>query len=80
MSDRKFVINAEEIYQTILERVDGGYWDEDTTIAMEEFTYDDAAMGEINEIIERFDFERVLQAIEQCESDIIAEIKYNLQS
>lgn len=80
MSEMNFVINAEEIRQTILDRVDEGYWDDDVTSKNMQMFASDEGLAEqrINEIINRFDFERVHQALESCESDIIDEIKYGI--
>lgn len=80
MSEMNFVINAEELRQTILDRVDEGYWDDDITAKNMGMFASDEGLAEqrINEIINRFDFERVHQALESCESDIIDEIKYDI--
>lgn len=50
-----------------------------TSKNMQMFASDEGlAEQRINEIINRFDFERVHQALESCESDIIDEIKYDI--
>lgn len=80
MSEMNFVINAEEIRQSILDRVEEGYWDEETAAAMEEFaSNEEAAVDRISEVVTRYDYERVFQAIENCESDIISEIEYDIE-
>lgn len=75
-----FSIGAEEVRQTILDRVDEGYWDDDITAKNMGMFASDKGLAEqrINEIINRFDFERVYQALESCESDIIDEIEYDI--
>lgn len=75
-----FSIGAEEVRQTILDRVDEGYWDDDVTAKNMQMFASDEGLAEqrINEIINRFDFERVYQALESCESDIIDEIEYDI--
>ena len=46
---------------------------------MQMFASDEGlAEQRINEIINRFDFERVYQALKSCESDIIDEIEYDI--
>lgn len=75
-----FSIGAEEVRQTILDRVDEGYWDDDVTSKNMQMFASDEGLAEqrINEIINRFDFERVYQALESCESDIIDKIEYDI--
>lgn len=81
MSEMNFVINAEEIRQSILDRVEEGYWDEETAAAMEEFaSNEDTAVKRLDDIITRFDFEHVHQALESCEADIISEIEYDISN
>lgn len=77
-----FSINAEEVRQTILDRVAEGYWsDEETTEAMYAFASDeDLAVQRLDDIIGRFDFERVHQALESCEADIVSEIEYDISN
>lgn len=79
-SAHNFSIGAEEVRQTILDRVDEGYWDDDVTSKNMQMFASDEGLAEqrINEIINRFDFERVYQALESCESDIIDEIEYDI--
>ena len=79
-SAHNFFIGAEEVRQTILDRVDEGYWDDDVTSKNMQMFASDEGLAEqrINEIINRFDFERVYQALESCESDIIDEIEYDI--
>mgnify|MGYP006948299730 CR=1 FL=1 len=79
-SAHNFSIGAEEVRQTILDRVDEGYWDDDVTSKNMHMFASDEGLAEqrINEIINRFDFERVYQALESCESDIIDEIEYDI--
>ena len=75
-----FSINAEEVRQTILDRVAEGYWsDEETAEAVYAFASDeDLAVQRLDDIIARFDFERVHQALESCEADIVSEIEYDI--
>ena len=81
MSEINFVINSEEIRQSILDRVEEGHWDEETSAAMEEFaSNEDTAVKRLDDIITRFDFERVHQALESCEADIISEIEYDISN
>ena len=81
MSEMNFVINAEEIRQSILDRVEEGYWDEETAAAMEEFaSNEDTAVKRLDDIITRFDFERVHQALESCEADNVSEIEYDISN
>lgn len=56
-----FSIGAEEVRQTILDRVAEGYWDDDVTSKNMQMFASDEGLAEqrINEIINRFDFERV---------------------
>lgn len=80
MDGMNFSIDAEEVRQTILDRVDEGCWDDDVTAKNMQMFASDEGLAEqrINEIINRFDFERVYQALESCESDIIDEIEYDI--
>ena len=80
MDGMNFSINAEEVRQTILDRADEGYWDDDVTSKNMQMFASDEGLAEqrINEIINRFDFERVYQALKSCESDIIDEIEYDI--
>ena len=82
MGGMNFSINAEEVRQTILDRVAEGYWsDEETTEAMYAFASDeDLAVQRLDDIIGRFDFERVHQALESCEADIVSEIEYDISN
>ncbi len=77
-----FSINAEEVRQTILDRVAEGYWsDEETAEAVYAFASDeDLAVQRLDDIIARFDFERVHQALESCEADIVSEIEYDISN
>ena len=48
---------------------------------MEEFaSNEDTAVKRLDDIITRFDFERVHQALESCEADIVSEIEYNISN
>lgn len=80
MGGMNFSINAEEVRQTILDRVAEGYWsDEETAEAVYAFASDeDLAVQRLDDIIARFDFERVHQALESCEADIVSEIEYDI--
>lgn len=82
MGGMNFSINAEEVRQTILDRVAEGYWsDEETAEAMYAFASDeDLAVQRLDDIITRFDFERVHQALESCEADIVSEIEYDISN
>lgn len=82
MDGMNFSINAEGVRQTILDRVAEGYWsDEETTQAMYAFASDeDLAVQRLDDIITRFDFERVHQALESCEADIVSEIECDISN
>jgi len=82
MGGMNFSINAEEVRQTILDRVAEGYWsDEETAEAVYAFASDeDLAVQRLDDIIARFDFERVHQALESCEADIVSEIEYDISN